>query len=114
MAKRPGTYYGGSTVLKFFPPSSGSKPSRSKLGALQVAAIEFAENPPDMFPLYASEIEAKLKLVRAAAALSKANSRKKKKKAKKGAAPKVLTAVTRKLAGRIQSWKEADVQPKDT
>lgn len=55
---RKGTYNGGGTVVTVYPSSAGTKAKRSKLGALQIAAREFAANPPPMFPLFPPDADA--------------------------------------------------------
>lgn len=44
-------YYGASTIIKANP-EGGGKVRRTKLGGLQIAAANWASNPPETFPLY--------------------------------------------------------------
>jgi hypothetical protein len=44
-------YYGASTIIKANP-EGGGKVRRTKLGGLQIAAANWASNPPPTFPLY--------------------------------------------------------------
>lgn len=49
---KKGSYQGGSSIVTIYPSAGGTKPSRSKVGGLQIAANNWASNPPETFPLY--------------------------------------------------------------
>ncbi len=49
-------YYGANTIIKAHP-EGGGKVRRTKLGALQIEALEFAANPPPMFPLFPEKVD---------------------------------------------------------
>lgn len=105
-------YNGANTIIKR-DPEGGGKTRRTKLGALQIAAMNWAANPPEPLPLYPPNVEELRKTAKSPEAPttpSKKSSKALKKKGNKGPKKKSIDPkelrerLKYKKVGTIRSW----------
>jgi hypothetical protein len=102
MAKR--VHYNGASTLIRGNPEGGGKLKRTKLGALEIAAMDWASNPLPALPLSYPKGEKPL-----AEGAKKPNKKPKRQKSKQKsprrvAVEKLALAGRRTIKGKIQSW----------